>query len=185
MAKLWADRGGIEIDADLVARNVVAPNTPGEAAIRETFGKEYFDDQGQLNRKALGNLVFSSKDDLAKLEAIVHPLVREQVADILENLPPDSIAIYTVPLLVEANVQLPFNAVVTVEAPEGERIRRLMTDRSYTLAEAKARVANQAGALQRAARADYILNSNQDIELLRRDANLLWDKFLADSGDRS
>ena len=182
VAKHWVSRGGIEIDADQLAREVVAPNTLGAVQIRNTFGDEFFDEAGNLDRKALGELVFASKENLARLEAIVHPLVRARTKKLLSELPIDSVAIYTVPLLVEANVDLPFDSVVTVEAPEAERVKRLVASRGFSEQEAKARIANQATPIERAARADYILNSNQDMFLLLRDADALWEKFLTASG---
>jgi dephospho-CoA kinase len=181
VAKHWVSHGGIEIDADQLAREVVAPNTLGANQIRNTFGDNFFDQAGNLNRKALGELVFESKEALGKLEAIVHPLVRARTMELLAELPINSVAIYTVPLLVEANVDLPFDAVVTVEAPEAERVKRLIASRGFSEQEAKARIANQATPLERAARADHILNSNQDIFLLLRDADALWGKFLTAS----
>lgn len=182
VAKHWVSRGGIEIDADQLAREVVAPNTPGASQIRGTFGDKFFDEAGNLDRKALGELVFESKEDLAKLEAIVHPLVRARTKELLSELPIDSVAIYTVPLLVEANVDLLFDSVVTVEAPEAERVKRLVASRGFSEQEAKARIANQATPIERASRADHILNSNQDMFLLLRDADALWEKFLTASG---
>jgi dephospho-CoA kinase len=181
VAKHWVSRGGIEIDADQLAREVVAPNTLGANQIRNTFGDIFFDQAGNLDRKALGELVFESKEALKKLEAIVHPLVRARTMELLAKLPINSVAIYTVPLLVEANVDLPFDAVVTVEAPEDERVKRLVASRGFSEQEAKARIANQATPLERAARADHILNSNQDLFLLLRDADALWEKFLTAS----
>jgi dephospho-CoA kinase len=182
VAKHWVSRGGIEIDADQLAREVVAPNTLGAVQIRNTFGDEFFDEAGNLDRKALGELVFASKENLARLEAIVHPLVRARTKELLSELPIDSVAIYTVPLMVEANVDLPFDSVVTVEAPEAERVKRLVASRGFSEQEAKARIANQATPIERAARADHILNSNQDMFLLLRDADALWEKFLTASG---
>ncbi len=182
VAKHWVSRGGMEIDADQLAREVVAPNTIGASQIRETFGDKFFDEVGNLDRKALGELVFESKEDLTKLEAIVHPLVRARTKELLSELPIDSVAIYTVPLLVEANVDLSFDSIVTVEAPEAERVRRLVASRGYSEQEAKSRISNQATPIERAVRADHILNSNQDIFLLLRDADALWAKFLTASG---
>lgn len=181
VAKHWVSRGAVEIDADLLAREVIAPGTPGEEQVKEAFGTGVFDSEGALDRKALGQLVFNSKEDLLKLEGIVHPLVKARTKELLASLHEDSIAIYTVPLLVEANVDLPFDTVVTVEAPENERVKRLIESRSYTEAEARARIANQATPIERASRSDHILNSNQDVFLLLRDADALFDSFLAES----
>jgi dephospho-CoA kinase len=178
VAKHWVSRGAIEIDADLVAREVVLPGSEGAKQIEEAFGASFFDAEGNLDRKALGTLVFESKAELEKLEGIVHPLVRARTRKLLSSAPNDAIVIYTVPLLVEANVDLDFDYVVTVEAPESERISRLVEHRGFSIEDAKARISNQASPIERAARADYILNSNQDIFLLLRDADALWQKFV-------
>jgi len=179
VAKHWVSRGAIEIDADVLAREVIAQGTPGEQQVIEAFGTGVLDSTGALDRKALGNIVFNSKPELEKLEAIVHPLVRARTQELLKAAPTDAIVVYTVPLLVEANVALGFDTVVTVEAPEVERINRLVESRGYSIQEAKVRIANQATPIERAARADHILNSNQDIFLLLRDADALYEKFLA------
>jgi len=179
VAKHWVSRGAIEIDADILAREVIAQGTPGEQQVIEAFGTGVLDEHGTLDRKALGNIVFNSKPELEKLEAIVHPLVRGRTQELLKASPADAIVVYTVPLLVEANVDLGFDTVVTVEAPEVERINRLVESRGYSIQEAKARISNQATPIERAARADHILNSNQDIFLLLRDADALFEKFVA------
>ena len=178
VAKHWVSRGAIEIDTDLVAREVVLPGSEGAKQIEEAFGTSFFDAEGNLDRKALGTLVFHSKMELEKLEGIVHPLVRARTRELLSSAPNDAIVIYTVPLLVEANVDLDFDYVVTVEAPESERISRLVEHRGFSIEDAKARISNQASPIERAARADFILNSNQDIFLLLRDADALWQKFV-------
>jgi len=179
VAKHWVSRGEIEIDADVLAREVIAQGTPGEQQVIEAFGTGVLDSTSALDRKALGNIVFNSKPELEKLEAIVHPLVRARTQELLKSAPASAIVVYTVPLLVEANVDLGFDTVVTVEAPEVERINRLVSSRGYSIQEAKARIANQATPIERAARADHILNSNQDILLLLRDADALYEKFVA------
>jgi len=179
VAKHWVSRGAIEIDADVLAREVIAQGTPGEQQVIEAFGTGVLDSTGALDRKALGNIVFNSKPELEKLESIVHPLVRAKTQELLKAAPADAIVVYTVPLLVEANIDLGFDTVVTVEAPEVERINRLVSTRGYSIQEAKARIASQATPIERAARADHILNSNQDIFLLIRDADALFEKFVA------
>ena len=177
VAKLWQELGGIEIDADQVARDVVAKGTPGLDAVITAFGDEFLGSDGELNRKALAERIFQDSDSRLKLEAIIHPLVRIAVQERLATLPEDSLVVYTVPLLVEANVDLPFDAVVTVEAPEDVRITRMVENRGMIAAEAKQRIAAQAKPIERAANADYILNSNQSIDLLMQDARSLWKEF--------
>ncbi len=177
VAKLWQDLGGLEIDADQVARDVVAKGTPGLGAVVAAFGEDMLTPDGELDRAKMGELVFSNEASRKALEAIVHPLVRQQVKSRLDSMPADAIVIYTVPLLVEAKVDLPFDAVVTVEAPDEVRVERLVANRGLTPTQAQARVASQARPIERAANADYILNSNQSLDLLLTDAKALWKTF--------
>jgi dephospho-CoA kinase len=176
VASAWVELGGIEIDADQLAREVVEPGTPGLAAIQREFGDSVISD-GALNRAALGAIVFSNTDKRKQLEAIVHPLVKQLAAKRIAELPDDSIVIYNVPLLVEAAVDLDFNKVVTVEAPAEKQIERLVSIRKMNRAEAEKRVAAQASPVQRANAADVILNSNQDLHLLLKDARKLWQQI--------
>ncbi len=174
VAKRWVEHGAIEIDADQLAREVVEPGREGLRQIVETFGKDVLQADGSLDRATLGSLVFGDELKRLALNAIVHPLVKERSKEILAGLPEDAIAIYNVPLLVEANVDHDFDLVVTVEAPEDEQIIRLVKNRGMTDSEARARISSQAKPVERAAVADVILNSNQDINLLLRDADQLW-----------
>jgi dephospho-CoA kinase len=177
VAEHWVKLGAIEIDADLLAREVVAKGTPGAKQVEQTFGSDFFVD-GELDRKKLGQLVFSQPERLATLEAIVHPLVKQRARDLIAAVPESAIVIYTVPLLVEAQVELPFDAVVTIEAPEDERIKRLVKSRGMTEAEALSRIRAQATPLERATRADHILSSNQSLALLLHDSEVLFQKFV-------
>ena len=177
VAKCWTDLGAIEIDADQVARDVVAKGTEGLQQVVAEFGSKILTAEGDLNRAALGDIVFQSAELRSKLEQIIHPLVQKSVREQLEKLPTDSVVVYTVPLLVEANVNLPFDTVVTVEAPEDIRLERLVANRGLTPAQAKSRIDSQAKPIERAAVADYILNSNQSMDLLLSDARALWEEF--------
>ena len=179
VAGIWTALGAIEIDADVLAREVVQPGTVGLEKIKNVFGPTVFTDSGALDRKALGEIVFNNASRRKELEGIVHPLVRARAQEILASLPEDSMVIYTVPLLVEANVELPFDVIVSVEAPETERAQRLVSSRGMTLEQALARIKAQASAIDRAARADYILNSNQSLTALSADATKLFEKFKA------
>jgi len=177
VAEHWVKLGAIEIDADVLAREVVAKGTPGAKQVESQFGSEYFVD-GELDRKKLGQLVFSNPEKLAELEAIVHPLVKQRARELIAAVSETAIVIYTVPLLVEAQVELPFDAVVTIEAPEDERVKRLVKSRGMTETEALSRIRAQATPLDRATRADHILSSNQSLALLLHDAEVLYQKFV-------
>jgi len=177
VAEHWVKLGAIEIDADVLAREVVAKGTLGAKRVESQFGSEYFVD-GELDRKKLGQLVFSNPEKLAELEAIVHPLVKQRARELIAAVPETAIVIYTVPLLVEAQVELPFDSVVTIEAPEDERVKRLVKSRGMTEAEALSRIRAQATPLERATRADHILSSNQSLALLLHDSEVLFQKFV-------
>jgi dephospho-CoA kinase len=174
VAKRWVENGATEIDADSLARDVVQPGSDGLRQVVQAFGESIIDDSGELNRKALAKLIFESDEKRLLLNSILHPLIRQLAAEQLKKFDDDAIVIYNVPLLVEAEVDHDFNLVVTVEAPEDEQIKRLVHTRGLSEPEAKRRIAAQAKPIERAARADRILNSNQDINLLLRDADNLW-----------
>lgn len=178
VARRWAENGAIEIDADQVAREVVEPGTVGLNTIVKHFGAGVLTESGELDRKELGRLIFSDSSKRELLNSLLHPLIKERTKSLLAELPSDSIVVYNVPLLVEAAVDHPFDLVVTVEAPEDEQIRRLVQTRGLSESEARNRIAAQAKPVERAARADRILNSNQDINLLLRDADALWREIL-------
>lgn len=176
VAKHWVDLGGYEIDADQLAREAISPGSKGEREVHEIFGDGVFV-EGKIDRSKLGEVVFNEPEKRQELEAIVHPIVRELAALELAKVPADKIAIYNVPLLVEAGVNLAFDQVVTVEAPVPEQVKRLVDLRGMTEAQALARIKNQATPAQRANAADFILNSNQSLDLLLKDAGALWFKF--------
>jgi dephospho-CoA kinase len=182
VAALWSELGGVEIDADQLAREVVAPGTKGLAAVAAEFGSAVIK-EGELDRALLGAIVFADETKRKKLEAIIHPLVKTLAKERIAELPEQSIVIYNVPLLVEASVDLEFDKVVTVEAPTEKQIERLVNFRNMSVADAAARVAAQATPVQRANAADVILNSNQELQLLLRDARKLWQQIEKEASD--
>ena len=178
VAKRWAEHGALEIDADQVARDVVEPGTVGLGRVVEAFGSDVLTADGELDRKQLARQIFSDAGKRELLNSILHPLIKERTRQLLGEVPAESIVVYNVPLLVEAAVDHPFDLVVTVEAPEEEQLRRLVETRGLTESEARSRIAAQAKPIERAARADRILNSNQDLNLLLRDTDALWRDIL-------
>lgn len=181
VARRWAEYGAIEIDADKLAREAIAPGTIGEQEVRELFGERIFNGAGELDRAALGTLVFSDPKKLQQLEGIIHPRVKAMAQELVAAQAADAIVIYNVPLLVEASVDLPFDKVVTVEAPAEKQIDRLVSIRQMDRGEAERRVSNQASPAQRANAADVILNSNQDLHKLLKDADQLWKQIVREA----
>ncbi|MCD7101945.1 dephospho-CoA kinase [Pseudoclavibacter sp. 13-3] len=174
VAGIFARQGARVIDADQVSREVVEPGQPALQQIRDTFGDEVINADGTLDRKALAERVFNDPAKLAQLNAIVHPHVRDRVAEKIAKAPEESIVIYDVPLLVEAGVPQSFDAVVTVSAPEEERIDRLMSDRAYTVIEAAQRVAAQVSDEDREAIADFVVDASGTIADTERNALQVW-----------
>ena len=185
IAKRWVELGAIEIDADQIAREVVEPGSKGLQLIAERFSDDVLNSDGSLDRDRLAKTVFGNPKELEALNQIVHPLVRQRTTELLASMPNDAIVIYNVPLLVEAAVDHEFDTVVTVEAPEEEQIKRLIERRSMTAEQARARIAAQAQPVERAAVAEHILNSNQDIHLLMRDADALYSQITKAAAEKN
>lgn len=177
VAQRWIELGAVHIDADQLARDVVEPGTPGLAKIVSEFGSQVLLEDGSLDRTKLGQIVFSDPALRSTLEAILHPLVRERAQQLLSTEQPDEIVVYNVPLLVEAKVDLPFDKVVTVEAPADKQLERLLKYRGMNNVEAQLRIDSQATPAARANIADAILNSNQDLSGLLKDATALWQQI--------
>ena len=174
VAAVWRRLGAIEIDADVLAREVVEAGTPGLQKIVETFGSSVLSEDGSLNRAKLGALVFDNPEALKQLNAIVHPLVQQRSRKLFDEAAADEIVVYNVPLLVEAARNTEFDFVVTVEAPEDKQIERMMQHRGMMREQALSRIRAQATPIERANAADRILNSNQSLELLIKDAEQLY-----------
>jgi dephospho-CoA kinase len=174
VAARWVEHRAIEVDADLLARQVVEPGTIGLSRIREEFGEQVIAEDGSLDRAKLGQLVFADSQALERLNAIVHPLVQKRSQELFDAAPEDAIVIYNVPLLVEAGRDAEFDYVVTVEAPEDKQIERMVKQRGMSPEHAVARIRAQATPIERANVADRILNSNQSLDLLIKDADALY-----------
>ncbi|GAA3937504.1 dephospho-CoA kinase [Pseudoclavibacter caeni] len=179
VARVFARQGARIVDADKVAREVVEPGRPALAEIREAFGDEVIRPDGSLDRKALAERVFGDPEALARLNAITHPRIRDRVAERIAAAPDESIVVYDVPLLVEADLPQPFDAVVTVSAPAEERVSRLVSERGYTAVEAAQRVAAQASDADREAIADYVVDASGDLAGTERHALQVWHQIAA------
>ena len=173
VSELWESLGATVVDADVLAREVVDLGSEGLARIVENFGPQILNVDGTLNRSELGSIVFGIDEKRRILERIVHPLIKDLALKRIAEAN-TTVVVYVIPLLVETNSDLAFDFVVTVEAPEGKQIERLVSSRGMTSVEASNRIRTQASAAQRANVADAILNSNQDLPLLLKDAKKLF-----------
>lgn len=173
----WEDLGAFVVDADVLAREVVEPGSSGLSSLVALFGTDILQSDGSLDRQKLGELVFSSDVNRKTVESILHPLIKARALAQLANVPSDRVGVYVIPLLVESKSDLPFDFVVTVEAPMEEQVKRLVENRGMTESEAIARIKSQASPAERANVADRVLSSNQSLELLKKDAKVLWNEI--------
>jgi len=171
--------GAVVVDADQVAREVLAPGTPGLAAVLARFGSGVLDAGGRLDRSRLASTVFADSRARADLEAITHPLVAARSAELADAAPPDAVVVHDVPLLVEKSLGSAYHLVVVVGASEPTRLDRLVRLRGMTEADARARIAAQAGDGQRRAAADVWLNNDADPGALLEQVDRLWAGRLA------
>jgi len=176
-AKLLAERGALILDADVAAREVVAPGTDGLAAVVAEFGSTVLDPEGALDRAALAAVIFADPDRRAALNAIVHPRVREWMAERVVAAPEGTVVVQDIPLLVESGLAGLFELVVVVDAADAVRIARLVRDRGMTEQEASARIAAQAPREQRLAAADVVLNNDGAAEELADQVAELWNRI--------
>ena len=169
-----AEHGAVVIDYDRLAREAVEPGTPGLAAIAERFGDEVIGKDGSLDRDALGAVVFGDDTARADLEAITHPAIFELATALEATVADDGVVVHDLPLLVEAGMAPLFDLVVVVDVPGYVQVDRLVTLRSMTEAEARARLAAQASREERAAVADVVLDNTGTIEDLEARVDELW-----------
>ena len=166
VARRLAERGAVIIDADKLAREVVAAGTPGLAEIVEAFGSGVLTGDGELDRPALGAKVFGDEAARRRLERIIHPRVRERTVEMTRAAAPDAIVVNDVPLLVEAGLPPTYHLVLVVETQRESRLRRLLETRGMTAEEATARISAQADDARRRAACDVVLDNNGTIDEL-------------------
>ena len=164
--------GAVVIDADALAREVVARGTPGLAAVVEEFGIELLTDDGDLDRPAMGALVFADEAARRRLVAIIHPLVDERIRELETDAPAGAVVVHDIPLLAESGRAAGpdrggFDAVIVVDAPQDVQVDRMVRDRGWTEADALARIAAQARPEERRAIATYLIDNTGSLEDLR------------------
>ena len=180
VSALLAEQGAVIIDADALARDVVEKGTPGLAAVVAKFGEGLLTSQGDLDRPAMGALVFNDDDARKRLEAIVHPLVFERIVELEASVGPDDVVVHDIPLLAESGRASTFDAVLVVHAPEDVQIERMVGDRGWTEADARSRIAAQASAEDRLAVATHVIDNTGTREDLRHRVAEVLAELLAD-----
>ena len=181
VSRRLAAHGAVVIDADVAAREVVAPGTPGLAQVAAAFGPEVLGPDGALDRERLGAMVFRDPALRAKLNAIVHPLVREWMtaaeraaAEAAAATGRDLIVVHDVPLLAESGRADGFDLVIVVDVPPELQVERLVSERGMTPDQARARMAAQAGRDQRLGLADLVIDNSGSLDNLDRRVGEVW-----------
>lgn len=174
-AEMFEERGIPVVSADELSRIVVTPGSEGLGAVVAAFGEGVLDAGGELNRRKLGAIVFKDPAQRQRLEAILHPRIRDRFQDVLATLAAagHNLVIYEVPLLFETGLDRQVKAVILVSAPEAQRIARVMARDRLTEAEVRARLAAQMDDATRRARAHFILDNDGDLERLREQVDAL------------
>lgn len=179
VSRRLAERGAMLIDADAIAREVVEPGTPGLGQIVEAFGAGVLYEDGSLDRPRLGELVFADPQQLARLNAIVHPLVGQRMAELEAKAAEvgGAVVVHDVPLIAENNLAVGFDLVVVVDAPEATQLDRLTEQRGMPREQAEARMAAQATRARRLEIADVVIDNSGSLEDLDRQVSELWEEL--------
>lgn len=183
VAAILTELGAVVIDADLLAREVVAAGTEGLRRVVEQFGPEVLATDGSLDRPRLGAVVFGDESARRRLEAIIHPLVRSRGRDLEAAAPDEAVVVHDIPLLTETGQADRFDAVLVVDVPVDTQIARMVDLRGMTHAEAEARVAAQATREERLAVATDVIDNTGTREDLRERVAEVFARLSARSGE--
>lgn len=182
IARRLAEHGAVVVDADALTREVQRPGSPVLTEIATAFGADVIDETGELRRAVLGERVFGRPEQLATLNAIVHPAVRRASQQRFTEAfaaDPAGVVVYDVPLLAEARSSDPWDLIVVASAPEEQRVRRLIEQRGHEEADARRRVASQAPEAQRRAIANVIIDTSGTLDETLAQADALWERLRA------
>ena len=175
VARMLAGHGAVIVDSDAIARDVVAPGTPGLSEIVDAFGPGVLQADGSLDRPGLGRIVFNDAAALRRLEQITHPLIQEESARLIDvaEAAGAPVLIHDIPLLVENGLPETFDAVIVVEAPDELRLQRL-AQRGLPREQALERMKAQATNEQRREAATYLILNDGSTDDLRTRVDEVW-----------
>ena len=182
VSRLLRRLGALVIDADVLAREVVAPGSEGLAAVADAFGSDVLADDGSLDRAAVAAVVFVDPEARSRLEAIIHPRVCARAAQLEAEAwasNPDAVVVHDVPLLVETGQADRYDTVVVVDVPIETQVARLVAQRGMPREEARARIDAQADRHARLAAADVVIDNSGTLDDLARRVEQAWHDVLA------
>lgn len=183
VARMLEARGAAVFDADLLARQAIAPGTPGHDKVVERFGPNVLAPGGGIDREALASIVFADPAARRDLEAIVHPEVRRMFAERSERYEDtDTVVVFSAPLLVETGMHTAFEVLMVVSAPVDTQVERLMRDRGMSEPTIRARIAAQLPLDAKAEVADVLVDNEGTIEDLEGQVDRVWEDLQARAG---
>jgi dephospho-CoA kinase len=174
VSRRLAAQGAVVIDADVIAREVVAPGTEGLAEVIAAFGPAVLGPDGGLDRVALGDIVFADEQKLAALNSIVHPRVAARMREVEDAAGAGSVIVHDVPLIAENGLAGSYDVVVVVDLPPRMQLDRLMRLRGMSREQAQARMAAQASREERLAIATIVVDNSGSLAELDRQVGELW-----------
>jgi dephospho-CoA kinase len=174
VSRLLAAQGAVVIDADVIAREVVAPGTPGLAEVVTAFGPGVLLSDGTLDRGKLGEIVFDDAELRTALNSIIHPRVGARMRELEEKAGQRAIVVHDVPLIAENNLAGSYDLIVVVDVPPRIQLDRLIKHRGMTREQARARLAAQATREQRLAIAGIVIDNSSSLAELDRQVGELW-----------
>lgn len=178
VSRLLVRCGAVLIDADRIAREVVAPGTPGLEAVVGAFGEDVLAPDGSLDRPKLGSIVFADPQKLAVLNSIVHPLVGARSRELETAAAEDAVVVHDVPLLTENGLAPLYDVVVVVDARPATQLDRLVRLRGMSEEAARARMAAQATREKRLEIADIVIDNDVPLEQLERRVRDVWEELV-------
>jgi dephospho-CoA kinase len=181
VADMLVERGAVLIDADQVARDVVAPGGPAYQPLIDRFGQGIVAADGTIDRPALANIAFADEESRLALNAITHPAIGIRMIEMRDALADtDHIVVLAIPLLTALHREtVKLHKVVVVDTPTDIALERLLSQRGFDKADAEARIRAQISREERAKEADYVLDNSGDRAALEREVADLWDWLLA------
>ncbi|MEU8929488.1 dephospho-CoA kinase [Streptomyces sp. NPDC048409] len=183
VSRLLVGHGAVLVDADRIAREVVAPGTDGLAAVVEAFGPDVLGADGALDRPKLGSIVFADPDRLAVLNSIVHPLVGARSRELEDAAAPDAVVVNDVPLLTENGLAPFYDVVIVVDVAPETQLDRLTRLRGMSEEDARARMAAQAARDERLEIADIVIDNDVPLDVLERRVAQVWADLARRAGE--
>ena len=180
VTRVFASQGAVTADADAIAREILEPGEPTLTEVARAFGGDLLKEDGSLDRALLASRVFGGEgasERVARLNAITHPVIEERAWSILRGAPEGSLAVYDIPLLIEGDHADRFDAVVIVDAPIEERVKRL-EGRGVAPEDARARIRAQASSEERRAIASIWIENEGSADDLEEVARLVYERWL-------